>query len=60
VVVLLIAPMIRSSTLHAPFGYQGYKWFDNTFSQVLGTQQTISFSPSRVPGNHLRCRSDPL
>jgi gliding motility-associated-like protein len=34
----------------APFGYQGYKWYDNTFSQVLGTQQTISFSPLPVPG----------
>lgn len=34
----------------APFGYQGYKWFDNNFTRVLGTEQTISFSPLPVPG----------
>jgi gliding motility-associated-like protein len=34
----------------APFGYQGYKWYDNNFTRILGTQQTISFSPLPVPG----------
>ena len=34
----------------APFGYQGYKWFDNNFTRILGTQQTISLSPLPVPG----------
>jgi gliding motility-associated-like protein len=34
----------------APFGYQGYKWYDNNFTRVLGTRQTISFSPLPVPG----------
>lgn len=36
--------------LTAPFGYQGYKWFDSTFTKVLGTQQTISFKPPPPPG----------
>jgi gliding motility-associated-like protein len=36
--------------LTAPFGYQGYKWYNNTFTQLLGTQQTIAFSPIPVPG----------
>ena len=34
----------------APFGYQGYKWYDNNFTRILGTQQTISLSPLPVPG----------
>jgi gliding motility-associated-like protein len=34
----------------APYGYQGYTWFNNTFSQVLGNQQTIRFSPPPAVG----------
>ncbi|HKO80592.1 MAG TPA: hypothetical protein VJU78_09360, partial [Chitinophagaceae bacterium] len=34
----------------APYGYQNYSWFDNSFSRVLGTEQTISFTPLPVPG----------
>ena len=34
----------------APYGYQGYTWYDNTFTQVLGTQQTIRFTPPPVAG----------
>ncbi len=34
----------------APYGYQGYTWFNNNFSQVLGTQQTISFTPPPAAG----------
>lgn len=29
----------------APYGYQSYTWFNNTFSQVLGQQQIINFTP---------------
>jgi gliding motility-associated-like protein len=29
----------------APYGYQGYTWYNSTFTQVLGTQQTLSFTP---------------
>lgn len=29
----------------APYGYQNYTWFNNAFNQVIGTQQTIRFSP---------------
>jgi gliding motility-associated-like protein len=31
--------------LTAPFGYQNYAWHNNTFTQVLGTSQTLSVSP---------------
>lgn len=36
--------------LTAPFGYQGYKWFNSTFTQLLGTQQTMQLAPLPVPG----------
>jgi len=36
--------------LTAPFGYQGYTWYNDDFSQELGGQQSISFSPVPVPG----------
>ncbi|MEP6947941.1 MAG: T9SS type B sorting domain-containing protein [Ginsengibacter sp.] len=29
----------------APYGYQDYTWYNNTFTEVLGTQQTIRFKP---------------
>jgi len=29
----------------APYGYQTYTWYNHSFSQVLGTQQKIRFSP---------------
>lgn len=34
----------------APYGYQSYKWFNSDFSQVLGNQQVIDFSPPPPPG----------
>ncbi|MEY2917943.1 MAG: hypothetical protein RIS73_1657, partial [Bacteroidota bacterium] len=29
----------------APYGYQAYTWYNSTFTQVLGNQQTLSFVP---------------
>ena len=37
--------------LTAPFGYQNYTWYNNTFTKVLGTQQTITFQPPPPPGS---------
>lgn len=34
----------------APYGYQGYTWYNNAFNQVLGTQQSIRFSPPPAAG----------
>lgn len=34
----------------APYGYQNYTWYNNTFTQILGHTQTISFSPLPVSG----------
>jgi gliding motility-associated-like protein len=29
----------------APYGYQAYTWYNSTFTQVLGTQQTLTYTP---------------
>jgi gliding motility-associated-like protein len=31
--------------LTAPFGYQNYTWYNNNFSQVLGSSQNLSLTP---------------
>ncbi len=33
-----------------PYGYQSYTWWNNTFTQQLGTGQTIHFSPPPPAG----------
>jgi gliding motility-associated-like protein len=37
----------------APYGYQDYTWYNNTFSQVLGSNQTIRFSPPPIAGTDI-------
>lgn len=37
----------------APYGYQGYRWFDNAFTTVLGTQQTLILTPPPASGTIL-------
>jgi gliding motility-associated-like protein len=37
----------------APYGYQQYRWFNSTFTQVLGTSQTLHLSPPPPPGTTL-------
>lgn len=32
-------------TLTAPYGYQGYTWYNTNFTQILGNEQTIHFYP---------------
>ena len=37
----------------APYGYQNYTWFNSNFSQVLGTSQTINFTPPPPVGTQI-------
>jgi gliding motility-associated-like protein len=37
-------------TITAPYGYQNYTWYNNTFTQILGNQQTLHFNPVPPPG----------
>lgn len=34
----------------APYGYQGYTWYNNSFTQILGTQQVLTLSTLPVSG----------
>ena len=40
-----------SVNLVAPYGYQHYTWYDSSFSEVLGTKQTLKFEPPPPPGS---------
>ena len=37
-------------TVTAPYGYQNYTWYNSTFTQILGTQQTLHFNPPPPAG----------
>lgn len=43
-------PSDTAVNITAPFGYQGYKWFDNN-NQVLGVQQTLTLKPLPPSGS---------
>ncbi len=43
----------------APFGYQNYTWYNNSFTQVLGSQQTIRFSPPPSTGTDIAVELQP-
>ncbi len=43
----------------APFGYQNYTWYNNTFTHVLGEEQTITFSPLPVTGTTYAVEVEP-
>jgi gliding motility-associated-like protein len=34
----------------APYGYQSYTWYNNSFTQVLGNQQVLNLSPLPAAG----------
>ena len=36
--------------IEAPFGYQQYTWFNNNFTQVLGTEQNLYLNPPPATG----------
>lgn len=37
-------------TLVAPYGYQSYTWYNSGFTQVIGNQQTLYYSPPPPAG----------
>jgi len=44
----------------APFGYQTYTWWDAGFTTILGTMQTINFTPPPPPGTQIAVVVDPF
>ncbi|HMU11012.1 MAG TPA: PKD domain-containing protein [Ferruginibacter sp.] len=43
-----------------PFGYQTYTWWDAAFTTILGTGQTINFTPPPPPGTRIALIVDPF
>lgn len=43
----------------APWGYQNYQWFNESFTQKLGSDQSINFSPPPAPGTRLAVEVTP-
>lgn len=43
-------PDDTSVIVTAPYGYQSYTWYNTAFTQVLGTQQTLVFTPPPPAG----------
>ncbi|MEO6541158.1 MAG: hypothetical protein ABIN74_09220, partial [Ferruginibacter sp.] len=37
----------------APFGYQAYEWWNSAFTTILGTTQTINFTPPPPAGTQI-------
>lgn len=44
-------PDDTSVNVTAPAGYQDYKWFNNNFTQVLGTNQVLTLNPPPLAGD---------
>jgi len=44
-------PDDTSVTVTAPYGYQSYTWFNNSFTQQLGTEQDLVFTPPPAAGS---------
>lgn len=45
--------------VNAPFGYASYKWFNNAFTQVLGTEQSLRIVPPPVAGTRIAVEMTP-
>ncbi len=52
-------PNDTAVVVNAPFGYEGYKWFNTTFTQLLGNQQSIRFAPPPAAGTRIAVELTP-
>jgi gliding motility-associated-like protein len=43
----------------APYGYQGYTWYDSSLTNVLGTSQTLTLRPPPRAGTTIAVKLDP-
>ncbi|HEX7903518.1 MAG TPA: T9SS type B sorting domain-containing protein [Chitinophagaceae bacterium] len=44
-------PNDRAINVTAPYGYQNYNWYNSSFTQLLGSQQSITFAPPPPVGS---------
>ena len=52
-------PDDTSATVVAPYGYQSYTWYNNNFTQVIGTSQSVTFTPPPPPGTAIAVKVVP-
>jgi gliding motility-associated-like protein len=52
-------PGDSSVTITAPYGYQNYTWFNNNFTQPIGGQQNIVFTPPPPSGTTIAVEVTP-
>ncbi len=45
--------------VNAPYGYQNYTWYNNSFTQVLGTQQQLTLMPPPAVGTSVAVVLEP-
>ena len=43
----------------APYGYSSYTWYNNTFTQTLGSSQTLRLQPPPPVGTNIAVKVDP-
>jgi gliding motility-associated-like protein len=43
----------------APYGYSAYTWYNNSFTQVLGSSQTLTLNPPPPVGTNIAVKVDP-
>lgn len=46
-------PDDTSVSVVAPYGYQEYRWYNSNFTQLLGTQQVLTFMPPPAVGTNI-------
>jgi gliding motility-associated-like protein len=56
---LLTAPDDTAINVVAPYGYQGYTWYNNNLTQVLGKQQVLTLRPPPAVGTMVAVKLDP-
>ncbi|MGZ8545128.1 MAG: T9SS type B sorting domain-containing protein, partial [Flavisolibacter sp.] len=52
-------PGDTSVTITAPYGYQNYTWFNSNFSQTIGSQQSLVFTPPPPSGTSVAVEVTP-
>ncbi|MEI9956476.1 MAG: T9SS type B sorting domain-containing protein [Ferruginibacter sp.] len=52
-------PADTAVNLKAPLGFKTYTWFNNNYSQILGTDQTLHLSPLPPPGSTISVELTP-
>ena len=43
----------------APYGFQSYEWYDNSFTRLLGNQQTLTLAPPPATGTNIAVKVKP-